>query len=123
MCIISAVLLVLSLYKTSSIFIDKNEAKYVAIVASLLPSIYLTIYVYGQLPTIFSSAFSLLTAYAFYNYLTNGKKKDLAYTALLSALTALSHNFTFLFFPPILLLLTLIMSCIKHKVPHHRTIP
>jgi len=116
MSITSAVMLVLSIYKASQIFLDKDEAKYVAVVSSLLPSMYLTLYVYGQLPTIFAASFTFLAAYTFHNYLLSGGRKDLAYTSLLSVLVASSHHFTLVFFFPIVMLLTFLMSNLKAKI-------
>ena len=115
-CIVAAVLLVFSLYKASSMFIDKAEAKHVALTASLLPSLYLTLYVYGQLPTIFASALSFLCAYSFYNFLLTGKKEDLAYTTISATLTIAAHHFTFFFFLPLILILAVLMSMIKGGV-------
>jgi hypothetical protein len=115
MCIVSAVMLVFSLYKASLIFVDRSEAKYVALVASLLPSLYLTLYVYGQLPTVFAAALSFLDAYFFYNYLLDGSPKNLCYTIFLSILVVSSHHFTFVFFLPIVLILTLLMVLKKRK--------
>jgi hypothetical protein len=115
-CVVSAVMFVFSMYKATSIFLDKSEAKYVAVIASLLPSLYLTLYVYGQLPTIFASSLSFLAAYTFHNFLSHGKPIDLAYTSLVSVLVASSHHFTFVFFFPLVLFLTLLMSVIKGRV-------
>ena len=116
MCTASAVMLVFALYKASAIFIDRSETKYVAVAASLLPSIYLTLYVYGQLPTILAASISFLAAYAFHNFLSSGRRKDLAYTAILSVLVASSHHFTFVFFFPILLTLAFLMAVTKREV-------
>ena len=110
LCILSAPLFVFSMYKAALIFLDKTEAKYVAGIASLLPSLYLTLYVYGQLPTIYASSFSFLAAYTLYRFLQTGKIMNLAYTSLLSVLVASSHHFTFVFFYPIVLALTLIRA-------------
>jgi hypothetical protein len=119
MCMISAVFFIFSIYYASTIFIDKSEAKYAVIVASLLPSLYLTLYVYGQLPTIFASSFSFLEAYTFSQFLSNGNHKYLTYTALLSVLVASSHHFTFAFFLPLVLLLTLLMNVKRREMPLH----
>lgn len=115
LCIVSAFMLVFSLYKASPIFLDRVEAKSVGFVSAVLPSLYLTLYVYGQLPTVFASALSFLSAWAFHSYIRNGRRRELAYTVLLCASVAVSHHFTFVFFLPIVLFLAFIMSRVRAR--------
>lgn len=114
--VVSALLLVLSLYGASSIFLDRSEAKYVAVAASLNPSLYLLLYVYGQLPTVLAASFSFLAALALKNFLVDGGVKDVAYLSLFSVLVASCHHFTLVFFFPLVMLLTFLRILVKGRL-------
>jgi hypothetical protein len=98
--ILSATGLTYAVYLYSRIFLQKSEAVYSAVSAALLPSVATTLYGFGQLPTIFAAATSLMAACAVNNYLKNPQPVSLIQAVSWSVATAAAHHLTFVFFLP-----------------------
>ncbi len=63
----------LGVYTFSRVFIGKTGASYAALAAAFLLPIYVSAYVFGQLPFLLSTLFSLFGAAALAHYLREGK--------------------------------------------------
>jgi hypothetical protein len=107
MSIISAIILTYSIYLFSKIFVEENIAQYAALIASFLPSAGIILNAFGQLPTVLSTAFSLIAAYKFNEYLSRASKINLSHAILWTVVSGFTHHVTLAFFTPMLILLIL----------------
>jgi len=98
---LSAALLTYSVFLYSKAFVEEKEAIYAALVAALMPATGIMLNGFGQLPTIASTAFALLSAYSYQRYLSNPKVANLIQASLFTALVGLTHHVTFVFFFPL----------------------
>lgn len=105
---VALALLAYSSYLFAGIYLGGNERRWAPFLALLMPSVGLTLNAFGQLPTLFSTAFALLSACLLRAYLVKGGTRPLLASALSSALVGLSHHFTFLLFLPAAALLAFI---------------
>ena len=91
------------------------NSKLIMPMALLNPTLYLFLYVFGQLPTVFASVLSLLASSYMAVYIREGSKYYLAVSSLLASLAIMSHHVTSLFFLPITTLLALCNVVLKSK--------
>jgi len=107
MSVASALILTYSIYLFSKIFVGEECAGYAAIVASLLPSTGIMLNTFGQLPTVLSTAFSLIAAYKLDMYLSTSSKVSMAQAVLWTTLSGFTHHVTIAFFTPLLVVLVM----------------
>ena len=89
----------LAAYRFSRIFTGRAAAGYAALGAALLPSIYLTAYTFGQLPTLAASLLALFGAAVLADFLRQGDALSGVLAAALFASTMAAHHATLLFLP------------------------
>lgn len=89
----------LAVYLFSRIFVARVAAGYAAIGAALLPSLYLTAHVFGQLPTLTATLLALFGAVALADFLRHGGVLTGALTVSLFATVMATHHATLLFLP------------------------
>jgi hypothetical protein len=93
------VLLPAGVYAFARIFVNQVPAGYAAILTPVLPSIYLTAHVFGQLPTLAGLLGVFFCLPALHTYLTTGKSIHMMLAVALSASVIASHHGTMLFLP------------------------
>ncbi len=120
--IILTLLLPIAIYYFSRIFLSKEESGYAALLGVFTPSITMTNYVFGQLPTLFSLASSLLLGYYLNRFLTTGSKKKLAISIALMGVATSSHHLTALFFVPTIVLLISIKTLLEKRHEERKTL-
>lgn len=86
-------------YAFARIFVARRPAGYAAIASAVLPSIYLTAYTFGQLPTLAGLLAALWGLAALACYLRDGRPLDGALAVMLVAVVAAAHHGTLLFLP------------------------
>ena len=108
-----AVLLPIAVFSFCNNFLSHQHAGWAGFLSILLPSIYVTNYAYGQLPTLFALLTALFMSAFLWRYLEQGHGRDVLAASLLVGITASSHHFTFICFVPVITVatgLTLILS-------------
>ncbi len=91
--------LTLAVYAFARVFTSPDAASYAAIGAAVLPSIYLSAHVFGQLPTLTAALFALLALASLARYLLSGDRIYGALTVALFAVVVAAHHATALFLP------------------------
>ena len=91
--------LTLAVYAFARVFTSPDAASYAAIGAAVLPSIYLSAHVFGQLPTLTAALFALLALASLARYLLSGDRIYGALTVALFAVVIAAHHATALFLP------------------------
>ncbi len=89
----------LAVYAFARLFVGQAPAEYSALGAALLPSIYLTAYTFGQLPTLTGTLLALFCAAALAEYLKTGRRLSGALAVMLAATMMSAHHATLLFLP------------------------
>jgi hypothetical protein len=89
----------LGIYAFSRIFVSRSAAAAAGLGAAVLPSIYLTAYTFGQLPTLTGALFALFSAAALADFLQTGRRLSAALAVLLVACVLGAHHATLLFLP------------------------
>jgi len=89
----------LSIYVFARIFTGKTSASYAALASAILLPIYVTAYIFGQLPFLTSTLFALFSAASLARYLRTGGPQDLALSIALVATTMASHHATLIVQP------------------------
>jgi hypothetical protein len=115
------ILLPLSIYNFSKIFVSENAAGYSSILAVLLPSVLTTIYIFGQFTTIFSLVLLLFSLHYFNMFMKHKGRLNYVISLCLLVASVCSHNFTPFFFLPIIfatLLLKLILKRDLRAIGH-----
>lgn len=104
---ITLALLPLSVFAFARIFAGRSAAAYAALGAALLPSVYLTAHIFGQLPTLAATVTALFGTAALARYLRSGDRLNgtLAVSAL--GTTMAFHHATLLFLPWLVFAVTL----------------
>lgn len=107
------ILVPIAVFSFCNNFLSRQHATWAGFLSILLPSIYLTNYAYGQLPTLFALVAALFMGTFLWRYLEQGRVRDVLAASLLAGITAASHHFTFICFIPLIVVatgLTLILS-------------
>ena len=91
------------IYAFSRIFIGRTAASYAALVSAILMPIYVTAYVFGQLPFLTSTLFALFGAASLARTLREGGIFNFTLTISLVAVTMASHHATLLVQPFLIL--------------------
>jgi len=86
-------------YAFAHVFVGRRAAGYAAIASAVLPSIYLSAYTFGQLPTLAGLLAALWGLAALARYLRDGRPLDSALAVMLMAVVAAAHHGTLLFLP------------------------
>jgi hypothetical protein len=86
-------------YAFACIFVSRRAAGYAAIASAVLPSIYLSAFTFGQLPTLAGLLAALWGLAVLARYLRNGRPLDGALAVMLMAVVAAAHHGTLLFLP------------------------
>jgi hypothetical protein len=86
-------------YVFAHVFVGRRAAGYAAIASAVLPSVYLSAYTFGQLPTLAGLLAALWGLAALARYLQSGRPLDGALAAALAAVVAAAHHGTLLFLP------------------------
>lgn len=89
----------LAIYLFSRVFVGRAAAGYAAIGAALLPSLYLTAHVFGQLPTLFATLMALFGVYVLAGFLRHGQFWTGMLGVCLFATVMAAHHATLLFLP------------------------
>jgi len=89
----------LGIYAFCRIFAGKSAAAYAALASALLLPIYVTAYIFGQLPFLTSTLFALFSAAGLARYLSRGGFHNLALTISIVATTMASHHATLILQP------------------------
>jgi O-antigen ligase len=97
--LIVIVSLTLAVYAFARIFLGPDGAGYTALGAAILPSIYLSAYVFGQLPTLMGLLFALLALASLAQFLRFGRRLYGVLTIALLATVVAAHHATLLFLP------------------------
>jgi O-Antigen ligase len=90
-----------AVYFFTRIFVGHTAACYSAIGAALLPSLYLTAHVFGQLPTLFATLLALFGAAVLADFLQDGGALTGGLAVCLFATVMAAHHATLLFLPPL----------------------
>ena len=99
----------LAVYYFCSNFFSRRDSFYAAVTAIFLPSVYVTNYTWGQLPSLFALNTALFSGYFLWRYLEKGRPRQVLLAALLVGLTAASHHLTFICFIPIIVAVTVLL--------------
>ncbi len=91
----------LAVYAFSRVFMGRRVSEYAALGAVFLPSIYLSAYVFGQLPTLAAALLALLCAAALARFLRSGRRLSGLLAVLAAASVVAAHHATVLFLPPL----------------------
>jgi len=97
-------------YVFSRIFTGRTASSYAALASALLLPIYVTAYVFGQLPFLTSTLFALFGAACLARYLREGGIHNFALTISCVAVTMASHHATLIVQP--FLLIAVVSACI-----------
>ena len=89
----------LGIYAFSRIFTGRTAASYAALASAIFLPIYVTAYIFGQLPFLTSTLFVLFSAASLARYLRTGLLLDLALSIALVATTMASHHATLIIQP------------------------
>jgi len=89
----------LAIYLFSRIFVGRTAAGYAAIGAALLPSLYLTAHVFGQLPTLVATLIALLGTVVLADFLRRGGLLTGILAVSLFATVMAAHHATLLLLP------------------------
>ncbi|HXD09426.1 MAG TPA: hypothetical protein VN653_05125, partial [Anaerolineales bacterium] len=89
----------LGIYTFSHIFAGKSAAAYAALASAILLPIYVTAYIFGQLPFLTSTLLALFSAASLARYLNRGGFRNLVLTVALVATTMAAHHATLIFQP------------------------
>jgi len=89
----------LGIYLFSRIFVGQAAAGYAAIGAALLPSLYLTAHVFGQLPTLVATLLALFGAVVLADFLRHGGFLTGVLAVFLFTSVMAAHHATLLFLP------------------------
>src|SRR5512133_2650411 len=89
----------LGIYAFSRIFASKTTASYAALAGAILLPIYVTAYVFGQLPFLTSTLFALFGAAAFARYIREGGFYNLAIAIGFATITMAAHHATLIVQP------------------------
>lgn len=109
--LIMMIMVPIAVYSFSLCFLSNHQATWAGLLSILLPSIYITNYTYGQLPTIFALVTTLFMGRYLWYYVKTGRFTHALIAALLFGITAASHQFTFICFVPILIV------CVSLTIP------
>jgi len=96
--LILMLMLPVAVYNFSKIFVTEKEAGYSALLGVFLPSVIQNVYVFGQLPLLYSLIATLFLCSSFHKYLTRGNKFNLIQSICLLGIAGASHHVTFTFF-------------------------
>ncbi len=108
LCVLSIYPLVI--YRFARIFVSTVPASYACLASVVLPSIYLAAYIFGQLPTLTATLFSLSAAVCLDNFIRTGNIKNAVTGILLVGCTMSAHHATLLLLP------FLALSVVLHNI-------
>ena len=91
--------LTLAVYAFARVFVDTDAAGYAALAAAAMPSLYLTAYTFGQLPTLVGANFALLAFAALARFLRDGDRLSGVLSVSLVAVVLAAHHATLLLLP------------------------
>ena len=89
---ITLTLIPIAVYPFARIFVGKTAAGYASLGAAVLPSVYLTAHIFGQLPFLFGTVLALFGAASLYRYLRYGGIDNFALAVALAATTMAAHH-------------------------------
>jgi len=119
MTILLMILMPLGVYRFSKIFVSEEAAGYASLISVFLPGILLSVYTWGQYPTLFSLVVVLFVVPSFVRYLKVGGLLHLAESICLFEV-AISIHFTGMIFAPLLLLVAF-LTILVQKESNSRT--
>jgi len=90
-------LMPLAVQRFAKIFVPSRAARAASWLSLALPSLYLTAYSFGQLPTLAASAALMWAMGTGWEYVRGGRKRDLFSAVLWAGVTALAHHAVLLF--------------------------
>jgi O-antigen ligase len=105
----------LGVYAFACIFSGQTAAEYAALCGAVLPAVYYSAHTFGQLPTLFSLFFGLLSLAALAAFLRSGHLLDWLLAVSLAGTVSASHHATLLFLPPAMIAVALHLW-LNHKV-------
>ncbi len=89
----------LAIYSFARIFVGRKSAGYASLGAALLPSVYLTAHIFGQLPFLFGTVLALFGAASLSQYLKEGGIHNFTLTIALTTTTMAAHHAVLLIQP------------------------
>jgi len=89
----------LAIFYFACIFVGKTAARYAAFGAALLPSLYLTAHVFGQLPTLVATLLALFGGAILADFLDHGGALTGTLAVFIFATVVAAHHATLLFIP------------------------
>jgi len=89
----------LAIYHVAGIFVGRVASGYAALGAALLPSLYLTAHVFGQLPTLVATLLALFGAAVLADFLQHGGALTGALAVFIFATVMATHHASLLFLP------------------------
>ena len=105
---ITVTILPLAVYYFARIFVGRTSAAYASLGAALLPSLFLSAHIFGQLPFLFGTVLALFGAASLARYLREGGPHNFALTVALMTTTTAAHHGVLLVQP--FLLFTVVMK-------------
>ncbi|MEM3384158.1 MAG: 6-pyruvoyl-tetrahydropterin synthase-related protein [Nitrososphaeria archaeon] len=113
------------IYYFSTIFVSKKSSEYASFLSVFLPSLIMTVYIFGQFTTLFSLELLLASFYFLQKYLDNRDRKYFLLSVFLLTSSISSHHFTAVFFMPFLMLVILVTNviCRGIKVVKYLVLP
>jgi len=106
----------LAVYNFSKIFVSERAASYASLLSVFLPSILTSTYIFGQFPTIFSLSLLLYSINYFNKYLQYRRRWDWFISLCLLVASICSHNFTSVFFLPIVFIILFLTFILRKNL-------
>ena len=104
-----------AIYRLFKTFVGADYSRYIPMLAIISPALLLMVHIFGQIPTVFATAVSVLALSYFSDYLKSGGRRNVILAALATAMVAASHHITFVFFLPIGVLMVYAMHVMRNK--------
>jgi hypothetical protein len=113
--LIAMALVPIAVYLFCLNFLSHKNATWAGLLAVFLPSIYITNYMWGQLPFLLATISTLFMGYFLGRFLEEGRFVKGLIAALLMGITAASHHMAFICFVPVIAIVTVLTHLILAK--------
>ena len=90
-----------AMYRLFKSFVGPDYQRYIPMLAIISPALLMMVHIFGQIPTVFATAVSVLALSYFSDYLKSGGRRNVILAVLATAMVAASHHITLAFFLPI----------------------
>ncbi len=120
--LIGMIMVPVAVYFFCSNFLSHRNAVWAGFLAIFLPSLYITNYDWGQLPSMLALVAALFTGYFLWRYLSQGNVRTALLAGLMTGITAACHHLTFICFIPIIVVITTFLFLANNKDKSQTTI-